>query len=51
MAELLTNVIETTHKIERRLEVSGGWRGSIEEIDINADPTEAILDGRRTAAS
>ncbi len=42
MAKLLTNTIETTCKIERRLNVSGGWRESTAEIDINADPTAAI---------
>ena len=42
MATLLTKTVETTRKIERRLDVSGGWRESTAEIDINADPTAAI---------
>ena len=39
MAKLLTNTIETTRKIERRMDVSIGWREFIARIDIESDPT------------
>ena len=42
MASLLSNTIETTRKLERRLDVSGGWKEATAEIDIKADPTAAL---------
>ena len=42
MAELLTEVVETTHKLERRLDVTGGWREATAQIDLDADPTATL---------
>lgn len=39
MAELLTETVAMTRKLEQRLDVTGGWREATAEIDINADPT------------
>ena len=38
MAKLLTEALETTRKLERRLDVVGGWREATAEIDLVADP-------------
>ncbi len=42
MAKLLTEAVATTRKLERRLDVTGGWREATAEIDLNADPASAI---------
>ena len=42
MAKLLTEALETTCKIERRLDASGGWREATAAIDINADPGATV---------
>ena len=39
MAKLLTEALETTRKLERRLDVSGGWQEATAQIDFDADPT------------
>lgn len=38
IAKLLTETVETTRKIERRLDVSGGWDEATAQIDLDADP-------------
>ena len=42
VAELLTETVATTLKLERRLDVTGGWREATAEIDINADPAATL---------
>ena len=42
MAKLLTEVLETTLKLERRLDVSGGWQEAMAQIDLDADPTAGL---------
>ena len=42
MARLLTETLETTRKIERRLAVSGGWREATSEVDLDEDPTATL---------
>lgn len=42
MAELLMKVLETTRKLERRLDVNGGWNEATAKIDINADPVASL---------
>ena len=42
MAKLLTKTVEMTCKLERRLDVTGGWREATAEIDINADPAATL---------
>ncbi len=42
MAKLLTKTVEMTCKLERRLDVTGGWREAIAEIDIDADPAATL---------
>ena len=38
MAELLTEAVEMTRKLERRLDVTGGWDEATAQIDLDADP-------------
>ena len=38
MAELLTEALEMTRKLERRLDVTGGWNEARAQIDLDADP-------------
>ena len=42
MAKLLTEALETTRKLERRLDVTGGWQEATAQIDLNADPTAGL---------
>ena len=42
MATLLTKTVEMTCKLERRLDVTGGWREATAEIDIDADPAATL---------
>ena len=42
MAELLTEAVAMTRKLERRLDVTGGWREASARVDIDADPTAAM---------
>ena len=42
MAKLLTQALVTTRKLERRMDVTGGWREARAEIDFDADPTAAV---------
>ena len=42
MAELLTEVVETTRKLERRLDVTGGWNEATAQIDLDADPAATL---------
>ncbi len=42
MAELLTDAVAMTHKLERRLDVTGGWCEATADIDINADPVATV---------
>ena len=39
MAKLLTKAVEMTRKLERRLNVAGGWTEATARIDVDADPT------------
>ena len=41
MAELLTKTVAMTRKLERRLDVAGGWREATARIDLEADPATA----------
>ena len=45
MAELLTEAVAMTRKLEGRLDVSGGWCEAKAEIDINADPAATLRIG------
>ena len=38
MAELLTKALEMTRKLERRLDVPGGWDEATAHVDLEADP-------------
>ena len=38
MAELLTETVEMTRKLERKLDVTGGWNEARAQIDLDADP-------------
>lgn len=42
MAELLTEAVAMTRKLERRLNVTGGWQEATAQIDLNADPTAGL---------
>lgn len=42
MVELLTEAVEMTRKLERKMDVTGGWDEATAHIDLNADPV-AIL--------
>ena len=42
MAKLLTEALETTRKLERRLDVTGRWQEATAQIDFNADPTAGL---------
>ena len=42
MAELVTQAVATTRKLERRLDVTGGWREASARIDFDDDPTAAF---------
>ena len=42
MAKLLAEALETTRRLEGRLDVSGGWREATAKIDIHADPAAAL---------
>ena len=42
MAKLLTEVLETTRKLERRLDVTGGWQEATAQVDMDADPVAAL---------
>ena len=42
MATLLTKAVEMTRKLERRLDVSGGWREARAQTDVDADPTATL---------
>ena len=42
MAKLLTQAVVMTRKLERRLDVTGGWREASARIDFDADPAAAL---------
>ena len=42
MAELLTKAVAMTRKLERWLDVTGGWREATARIDLDADPTATL---------
>ena len=42
MAKLLTEALDTTRRLERRLDVTGGWREATAQIDLDADPTAVL---------
>ena len=42
MAKLLTKAVAMTSKLERRLDVAGGWPEASAQIDLNADPAAAL---------
>ena len=42
MAMLLTKAVAMTRKLERRLDVTGGWREASARIDIDAEPTAPL---------
>ena len=42
MAELLSEAVAMTRKLERRLDVTGGWREATAKIDIYADPAATL---------
>ena len=42
MAELLAKAVAVTRKLERRLDVTGGWREATARIDLDADPAAAV---------
>ena len=47
MAELLTEAVALTRKLERRLDFAGGWPEASQRIDFDADPAAGV---RITAA-
>ena len=42
MAKLLTKAVAMTRKLERWLDVTGGWREARVRIDVDADPTATL---------
>ena len=42
MVELLTEAVEMTRKLERRLDVTGGWNEATAQIDLDADPAATL---------
>ena len=42
MAELVTQAVATTRKLERRLDATGGWPEASARIDFDADPAAAV---------
>ena len=42
MAKLLTETVAMTRKLERRLDVTGGWDEAIAQIDLDAEPGTTI---------
>ena len=42
MAELLTEAVALTRKLERRLDVAGGWPEASQRIDFDADPAAGV---------
>lgn len=42
MAKLLMEALETTRKLERRLDITGGWQEATAQIDMDADPVAAL---------
>ena len=42
MAALLTKAVAMTRKLERRLDVTGGWPEAKARIDLDADPTATL---------
>ena len=42
MAQLLTKAVAMTRKIERRLDVAGGWPEATAQIDVATDPTATL---------
>ena len=42
MAKLLTKAVVMTCKLERRMDVTGGWPEARAQIDFDADPTAAL---------
>ena len=42
MAELLAKAVDVTRKLERRLDVTGGWPEATARIDLDADPTAVV---------
>ena len=42
MAELLTQAVEMTRKLEQRLDVTGGWQEATAQIDLDAEPTAGL---------
>ena len=42
MAELVTQAVATTRKLERRLDATGGWPEASARIDFGADPAAAF---------
>lgn len=42
MAELLTKSVAMTRKLERRLDVAGGWGEATAHIDLKADPVASV---------
>ena len=42
MAKLLTKAVAITRKLERWLDVTGGWREATARIDLDADPTATL---------
>ena len=42
MAELLAKAVDVTRKLERRLDVTGGWPEATARIDLDADPAAVV---------
>ena len=42
MAELLTKAVAMTRRLERRLDVAGGWPEARAQIDLDADPVATL---------
>ena len=42
MAGLLTEAVALTRKLERRLNVAGGWPEASQGIDFDADPAAGV---------
>ena len=42
MAKLLTQALVTTRKVERRMDVTGGWPEASARLDFDAEPAAAL---------
>ena len=42
MAELLTDTVEMTRKLEQKLDLTGGWEEAVAKFDLDSDPVATL---------